>query len=148
MACDVAVGISIASCTIELVLGCKALGVEHTTSQSTGEWKARLLMREVFIHIDCSGAAFLDAPDDQRLATTAIARGEDTLNVGAILALGRFDVATCVLVETKRLDSSLLGAQEAKSEEAEFGREDCMQFASAACRLNAETKRTYTAQSS
>ncbi len=66
----------------------------------------------------------LDTPDDERLATTAIASSEDAVDTGRVLLGRRLDVRPSVLLDVKVLDDVALGTKETKRKEDELGREE------------------------
>lgn len=82
------------------------------------------LAHEVVVDLDGGGTTFLDAPDDQALAASAIASGEDARDVGRVLARRGLDVRARILLDAELLKHGVLGAEEAESEEAELAREE------------------------
>ena len=53
---------------------------------------------------------------NERLTSTSVSSSEDSLDVGVVLAVRRFDVGATILFETQRLDRSLLRTEESQSE--------------------------------
>lgn len=69
-----------------------------------------------------SRTALVDAPDDQALATAAVACGKDAIDRSRVLARRRLDVGPRVLLQAELLDARLLGAKEAERKKAELAR--------------------------
>src|SRR4051812_4760621 len=66
-----------------------------------------------------------DLPDDERLSAAAITSGKDTINVGAILAHGCFDVLARILFDLFAEDATLR-AQETHGEEDKVSGEELL----------------------
>jgi hypothetical protein len=69
-------------------------------------------------------AAFVEGPDDEGLATAAVAGGEDAGDAGGVFLVLGFDVAAGVGFELEGLEERLLGAEEAHGEQHELRGED------------------------
>ncbi|KAI3478074.1 hypothetical protein L1887_60005 [Cichorium endivia] len=79
---------------------------------------------EVAVDLSRTSTTLLDTPHNQRLTTSAVTGGVDTLDVGlvgrlALLVVG-LDVRSAVLLETERRDGVVLGTQESEREQAEI----------------------------
>lgn len=105
--------------------------IRHPAGQGTSERQARFLARaQILVDVDRCRSTFLNAPNDERLTTTAIACSKDAIDAGGVFAGSRLDVGARILLDAQRLDGAFFRAQEAQSQENKLSGEDCATLSS------------------
>jgi hypothetical protein len=89
---------------------------------TTGDGQLSAKAGEERVNVASTLATFVDAPDDKRLSTATVTSGEDTREVGVVLAWRSLDVLAWIKLNYVVHDA-LLRAQETHGEEDEVSRE-------------------------
>ena len=92
------------------------LGLSHN---ATSDRERRNCAHEIGVDLPSSHSPLIDAPDDQRLTSSAVSSSKDARNVGIILALGSLDVLAVVQLNLI-FEESVIGAEETHRKEYEI----------------------------
>src|SRR5258706_1385325 len=99
-------------------------GLEHTVLDTTGVWETSCSISQPAVDLCSSATAFVDAPDNERLTPSAVARSEHPGNVGQVL-LGRcLNIRTTVDPDFQSLEDFTLWSQESECKKDKLSREE------------------------
>jgi len=96
---------------------------EASCLDATGSWQASVSSAKECVNFSSSTTALINAPNDQRLATTTVTSSEDSRLISGVFLCRCLNVRTAISLDIKRFQQLLLWTKESqRKEDFERGR--------------------------